>query len=568
MSRRVCASRQGAKRLSLAVVLLMALLAGNSYLAAQGTTVGQEMPGRGRDRARNGNPPIRATLSVKVLSEDGTPVGSAQIILTRAKGTQSFRGETDYSGGFKFTALPTGLYRLRAQKEGFYVTSLTKLDLEETESATITLNHLRKVAESVKVVYTPPMIDPSQTASSSSLNSRQIIDLPYPVPRDLRYALPLLPGVLQDSTGQIHIDGSSTSQILDELDGFDITDPATGEFNERIAPEALRSINVEDSRYPVEYGRASGGILTLESDMGDDHYRFAGVNFLPTLDDQDGIHLSSWTPRLTFSGPLHKDKVWFMDGFDGEYDLFIVNGLPRGANEDSSLRFSNIAKVQANVTPTNIFTGSFLVNYLDSPRYGLSLTTPLESTVNTGGSTYLLTAKDQIFLAGQTYLELGLATTELRDHSLPWGNQTYVIRPNGVAGSSFESSIETAGRTEEFANLFLPAKDWLGQQSFEIGTDDEEISYDQAYTRNPFLIEEQNGNLLQRATFAGDESFFVHDAELSSYAQDRWSIVPRLLLEPGVRFDWDTIVHNALFSPRLAATFVPREGRETKLVAG
>jgi hypothetical protein len=438
----------------------------------------------------------------------------------------------------------------------------------EARSVTITLNHLRNIAESVKVVYSPPMIDPTETVSTSSLKSRQIIDLPYPVPRDLRYALPLLPGVLQDAMDQIHVDGSSTTQILDELDGFDITDPATGEFNARVAPEALRSVDVEDSRYPVEYGRASGGILALNSSMGDDHYRFAGVNFLPTLDNQNGLHVSSWTPRMTFSGPLRKGRAWFMDGFDGEYDALIVNGLPRAADESEVLRFSNIAKAEVNLTPSNIFTGSLLVNDLTAPRYGLSLFTPLESTVNNGDVAYLLTAKDQIFAANQTYLELGLAAAKLSDYSLPRGDQTYVVRPNSVTGSYFGASRDRAGRTEEIANLFLPTRDWLGQHSLQFGSDDEEISYRQAYRRNPYLIEKQNGELLQRVTFFGSQSFAVHNTEVSSYAQDRWSIVPRLLVESGVRFDWDTMVHNAVASPRLAATFAPREGSETKLVAG
>jgi hypothetical protein len=569
-TRALCSSCGGVSTVLLTMFLANALWGGTSPLGAQGTATRESGASRcgGQSPIRNPRPPTQAVLSVTVLSENGTPVGSAQIVLTQMNTGLAFRGETDYAGKFSFTALPAATYQLRVEKEGFYVAELAKVAVGKTQSLQITLNHVRKVAESIRVVYTPPIIDPQKTSSSSSLNDREIIDLPYPVPRDIRYALPLIPGVLQDSTGQIHIDGSSTSQILDELDGFDITDPATREFNERIAPEALRSINVEDSRYPVRYGGASGGILALESSMGDDHDRFAGVNFLPTLDDQDGIHISSWTPRMTFSGPLRKGKAWFMDGFDGEYDLFIVNGLPRGGNEASLLRFSNIGRVQVNLTPSNVFTGSVLVNYLDSPRYGLSLTTPLASTINTGGLTYLLAAKDQIFLPSQTYVELGLATTRLHNQSLPWGESTYIMRPNSVTGSYFESSHETAARTEEIANVFFPGKSWLGQQSFQIGTDDEEISYDAFYTRNPFLIEKQNGELLQRTAFIGSQAFFVHDAALSSYAQDRWSVRPRLLLEPGVRFDWDTLIHNAVFSPRLAATFVPRENSETKLVAG
>ena len=36
-----------------------------------------------------------------------------------------------------------------------------------------------------------------------------------------------------------------------------------------------------------------------------------------------------------------------------------------------------------------------------------------------------------------------------------------------------------------------------------------------------------------------------YNTEVSAYAQDRWSITNRLLIEPGMRLDWDAIVHHA-----------------------
>ncbi len=570
-------SGRDARLSRLTILFLVALLGGSLRHALAGTPsqAAQPLPtnpAQPRPPAQTANPLLRrtgTTLAVKVLSETGAPVVSADIILTPEKGSkEGLQGETNYSGKFRFTGLTPGVYQLRVQKEGFYVAEVPKISVGVTRSVKLTLNHVRKITESVKVVYSPPVIDPEETASGSSLNSREIIDLPYVVPRDLRYALPLLPGVLQDASGRVHVDGAASRQTFDQLDGFDITDPVTGEFNVRVAPEALRRINVEDSRYPVQYGDGSGGILALESDMGDDHYRFAGVNFLPTVDDQQGLHLSSWTPRLTFSGPLHKGKAWFMDGFDGEYDLFLVNGLPPGAGHNTLLRISNLAKAQVNLTPSNILTASFLVNHLSSPHEGLSLFEPLESTMNSGEDTYFLSAKDQVFFPSQTYLEFGIAATKLQGHALPWGNQTYVQFPGSVTGSYFETSHDTAGRTEEIANLYLPAKDWLGKHLFQFGTDDYQVTYNQSYLRNPFLIEGKNDQILQRVRFVGNQAFTVHNVEASSYAQDRWSVRPRLLIESGVRFDWDEMVHDALFSPRLAATFMPSERSDTKLVAG
>jgi hypothetical protein len=56
---------------------------------------------------------------------------------------------------------------------------------------------------------------------------------------------------------------------------------------------------------------------------------------------------------------------------------------------------------------------------------------------------------------------------------------------------------------------------------------------------------------------------------LGAYAEDRWRTESGLLVEPGLRLDWDEIVRRPLLSPRIAATFSPpgSEGT-TKLSAG
>jgi hypothetical protein len=508
------------------------------------------------------------SLAVKVLSEDGVPVDSAQIILTQASTSRIFKAETDYSGRFTFTELQPGLYKLQVAKEGFYTTAAPEVHVGETKSVKVALDHERKLTKSVKVVYTPPLLDPSETASQSSLNSREIIDLPYPVPRDVRYALALLPGVVQDADSQLHVDGSRASELFDQLDGFDITDPITDEFNIRLAPEALREASVEDSRYPAEYGNASGGILILQSSMGDDHYRFSGVNFIPSIQDQHGLRLDNWTPRLTFSGPIDKGKAWFLDSFDGEYDLAIIDGLPPGEDEDPVLEISNLARTEVNLTSSNILTTDFLINRFHAPRDGISLFTPSPSTVNTTENSYLLTAKDQMFLHNGALIEWGLGATSLHHANLPWGDEPYVVYPGSVSGNYFEASRDHASRIEEIANAYLPAFHWLGQHQLQFGTDNYQITYDRFATFDPYLIEGKNRSLLRRVTFSGPSDFSTRNFDVGSYVQDRWSVLPRLLIEPGVRFDWDTTVHDALFSPRLALTFVPRERSQTELFGG
>ena len=70
------------------------------------------------------------------------------------------------------------------------------------------------------------------------------------------------------------------------------------------------------------------------------------------------------------------------------------------------------------------------------------------------------------------------------------------------------------------------------------------------------------------STFSGGQPSATYNFEFSAYAQDRWLIGNRLLVESGLRLDWDEIVRTALLSPRLAGTYVLDNSGNTKLSAG
>lgn len=507
-------------------------------------------------------------LLVTVVDENGVAISSARVILEQVERQTVFKGETDYAGKRQFTDLNPGLYRLRVEKEGFYAVTQNDVRVGETESVEITLNHQQEFVERINVIYSPPAIDPAKTAASENLNTREIIDLPYPVTRDIRYALPLLPGVLQDATGQVHVDGSSTRETFDQLDGFNINAPVSGLFTMRVNVDALRSVEVQSSRYPAEFGKGSGGVLSLITAMGDDRYRFSGTDFLPSLQGRKGIHLNSWTPRATLSGPLRKGKAWFLEALDGEYDLNLIKELPAGADRNPVWRISNLAKAQVNLKQAHIVTGSFLVNHFHSRHAGLSRFNPLETTVNLDQAAYLLTMKDQSLLPNGMLLEVGVGVSQFHTEGRPLGDRTYVISPEGTSGNFFESAEGHSSRLQGIANLVLPPVQWRGRHEFKVGTAIDRISYDQSFERRAFLILRENGTVSRKVAFVGNPSFRRNNFEVSGYAQDRWSLSDRLLVESGVRFDRDEIVRRALVSPRLASSYVLTRDGDTKLVWG
>ena len=509
-----------------------------------------------------------------IVDENGVAVPSVQVSLRPRGGTESeranpSRGETDYAGRCEFEDLKPGLYELRAEKEDFFAFVQNDLRVAETGTLDITLNHRQEFVQHVKVIYSPPAIDPAKTVSGETLTSREIVDLPYAVTRDIRYALPLLPGVLQDGFGQVHVDGADSRQTFDQLDGFNINAVSSGAFTMRVNVDALRSVEVDSSRYPVEYGKGSGGIISLRTGMGDDHFRFSGTDFLPSVQNRkSGLQWNSWTPRLAFSGPLRKGKAWFLLAPEGEYDVTVINELPPGADQSSAWRAGSLAKAQVNLTPSIILTASVLLNKFGSRHNGLSRFNPVETTVNTNQTTDIFTLKDQIFLSNGMLFDVGIAESRFDFGVRPMGDLTYVIAPDTRSGNYFESSIGHSRRLEGIANLSFPPVHWGGRHEFKVGTDVDTLDYHRSFVRHPFLILRQNGILSEKATFIGSPSFRRNNAELSAYAEDRWSVTDRLLIEPGLRLDWDEIVRDVLPSPRIASTYLLGANGSTKLVGG
>ncbi|HEY6292590.1 MAG TPA: hypothetical protein VI455_13660 [Terriglobia bacterium] len=506
-----------------------------------------------------------AGLAITVLDENGVAVQFAQAALLGSGGAA--KCETDYAGHCEIAGLKLGPYQLRVEKEGFFAVIKKDVEVGTTEAVEVTLNHQRELVEHVNVVYSPPIIDPEKTTLSNTLSSHDIIDLPSGVPRDIRYALPLLPGVLPDATAQVHVDGSDSPQTIYLLDGFTLNAPQSRDFLTRVSVDAVRSVTLQNSRYPAEYGGGTGGVLDLTTGMGDDHFRFTGTDFLPSVAFNQGLHIGSWVPRFMVTGPLHRGKAWFLLAPEGEYNQTIIRELPPGQDQVTSWRYGQLAKAQLNLTPTNIVTGTFLINGFGQNHAGLSQFNPVPATLDLRQSNDLLALKDQAFLPKGVLFEAGLAETDFYSNQEPLGNQTYVISPSVNSGNYFESAMGRSRRLEGLANLTVPAQA-AGRHEFKFGADLDRITDEASYVRNAFEIVRADGTLARQASFTGPSALTLDNFAVGAYAQDRWSPSNRLTLTPGLRLDWDEIVRDVLVSPRMAASYLLDRGGETRFVGG
>jgi len=521
-------------------------------------------------------------LEIAVTDENGVAVPSA-LVLLQTGASSLLRCETDFAGHCTLANLSGASYQLRVEKQGFYAAMLPLVQqVTQTRNVEVVLHHQQELREVVNVAESPPTIDPAQVSSKEEITGLQIIDVPYPATHDYRNALNFIPGVVQDSSGQPHVAGAETYQTLTLLDGFNVTQPANGLLLVRVSTDAFRSIAVEPSRVPAEDGKGPGGVLSLNTGIGDDHYHFLTTNFIPSLQDKEGIALDQWTPRFTVSGPIRKGKMWFFDALEGEYDNFIVTQLPDNADTDHIWRAGNLAKLQTNLTSRNILTTSFLYNYLDDQHSGLSPLQPVSATPRDAESAYIGSIKDQHYFAGGQLLETGFNAGQYDLSLTPLGTEPYFITPETAGGNYYLDMRTHARRWQGLANLYLPPRYWQGRHDLKAGIDLDRIDYDAQFSRQPISFLLEGKTLPPSATcftilpspcsrysqFSAGQYSTTYNSEASGYAEDRWLLTNRLLLEPGIRFDWDQIVRSPILSPRLAGTYVLDNAGNTKLSAG
>jgi len=511
-------------------------------------------------------------VTISVADENGAAVAGARVTIVEP-GTEPAQLWTDYAGNCRYTLRQREPYEIAVEKAGFYKADESGIDPNQS-SVKVALEHEQIVREQVNVTASAPGIDIQQVGDQSTMNTPEIVNIPYPTSHDIRNLLPFNPGVVPDATGQVHVAGSETWETLDTLDGFDIRSPLGGTLSLRVSADAVRTIDAETTRYPVEFGRATGGVIAFYTGMGDNKFRFNATNFIPSFRDLNGIRFDQFVPRFTFSGPLKRDRAWWYDGVEMEVDNIYVSELPANADTDELVRGSNLAKVQANVTQANIVTAGLLYNNYHSPYDGISSLTPQPSTVKRNTISWMPYVRDQQSFGKGALLDLGVGFVSIRDGYEPHGSAPYEYTPEQTEGSYFENLSGRSQRLEGTAALYLPPRQLMGRHDLKAGLDVDHIAYDQRQTRTTvsYLGESPapgvDGTLERQSVFTAAPAFTMHNGEFGAYVQDRWQPAKGWLLEPGLRFDWDEIVRRPLAAPRLAAVFAPGDKDATKISAG
>src|SRR4051812_13749729 len=477
------------------------------------------------------------------------------------------------------------------------------------------------VSESVDVATAVPLVEVSRSDMTSRVTSRTIDALPLNGRNfvDLVGLAPGARPVPEGQQGaNVSIFGERGAAVSFLVDGAENNDPLNGGAALRYTQDSIREFEVITSGYEAEFGRAQGGVVNIATRSGTNN--LDGRAFWFRRDDQlDSSNVKGQEPPAlgrnqwggTLGGPVKRDKAFFFGSFErldenravnidrSKIPAFVLSGIATpGGTEDFGVgpntgAYTLVGKVDYTINNTNRLNVTVNRNNQDvggligSPVAG---TQALPSAAGTSlHKGYSFIGRETAIFGARTFLESTLGYTSVEtgnnlDRTTRSEPLLLLLRSPGFlqTGAPFGGRVRRdTSRLQLTQSLSRLVSGWHGDHQFKAGWDvnrvgltgSNDVNNDVEYSA-AFLF--PNANDVVAANFEalgfqqsaarfftlsanpnGSLDLDVNSNSTGLFAQDTWQLTPRVTVNAGVRYDYDSLFggdRNNL-APRIGMTW-------------
>jgi hypothetical protein len=460
--------------------------------------------------------------------------------------------ESNSEGGFVFSNLAPGSYTITAQASGLNASQ--NIEVRSGSVSQIELEmKLQVVAESATVTASADPVDAKESSGTNAIGQSAVAHMPN---RDEHFEslLPLVPGVVRGPNGQINMKGARSSQNGSLVNSADVTDPATGTTAINIPIDVVSKVEVLSTPYDPEYGKFTGAVSNVETRPGDfDKFRITAQNLLPRLRRVDGsiMGLAAVTPRITFSGPIVKDRLAFTESLEYRYERNPVDSLPPLQSYNRSENFNSYTQFDVNISQKQTATASFAVFPQKFDYYGLNTFTPQPSTPDLHERGYEGYLQHRYVTDSGDLLTSQVSFRRFDANLLPNSNAPYQLLVETTEGGFFNHQDRDTTRTEWEEIYRSHPHHFHGSHEFYGGVDFSHSTYDGRQEFLPVDIVGTAGYPLERIQFGPTSTFASDQNETAWFIGDKWTVSNRLSFDLGLRFDRDSISDSTNPAPRI-----------------
>lgn len=271
------------------------------------------------------------TIAGLVTDPSGASVPNANVTITEDATNVTHLVKTDEQGRYQLPFVQPGTYHVTVELGGFRQAEQTGLHVQVAETSTANFAlALGQATDQVMVTANTQTLDTDTSNLADTIPSKFILDLPDNGrnPFDFASLAPTVSNVGGASTP--HIGGSRNGNNEQLIDGVTNILPENNVGNNSSAytpvVDSVQEVNVQYSVLEAEYGRFSGGIISLITKSGANQFHGTGFEFLTTQAlDARAFGSASGSAKVpnhryqtggTFSGPLRKDKTFFFVDYE------------------------------------------------------------------------------------------------------------------------------------------------------------------------------------------------------------------------------------------------------------
>jgi Carboxypeptidase regulatory-like domain/TonB dependent receptor len=507
---------------------------------------------------------------VSVPAPDGQPFVVPGVTLTLTCGGGAPKIEvSNERGEFRFIDVPAGACALAAELQGFK-TSITNVAVNAGETSTTTIQlGLETLHEEVTVKAEAGATEGNPIEAHVERMTARVMQTAPLASERFQDALPLIPGVVRGPDGLLNINGTRSNQSALTFNNANGTDPVTGEDAIELPIDAVSSVQVRGAAFAPEFGLSAGAVTTVETQRAGEAWHVTLNDLEPRVRRRAGEFrgIESWTPRVTTGGPLVKGKLSLLESMQYEYSQTRVFGLPAFESDTKVQSFESYTRVDWTIGDPNHFTASALVAPRKTTYAGLNTFNPQAVTPNIKYDNVLGSASDQLVVGQSRLLDMRVSVKQFNATIYPsQGVGPMVLAPDVNSGSYFNDQDRTSRRAEWLTTYsFMP----IGPAHLmKLGAGVTYETFDGVSNSSPVDIVRANGTLSQEIAFVGSGRLGRSRWGVQGYAQDSWTVSPRLSVQYGARFDDDSFTGDVNVAPRGSVTVAITEDGRTVARAG
>jgi hypothetical protein len=270
-----------------------------------------------------------------VTDPSGAVLGNSTVTLTNQGTSATLSVTVGSDGGYKFTPVRLGSYRITASAPGFQTTE--QRDVTVNVGASVVLNFTLKpgqVTETVEVTSAAPVLETQDASVGQVVTSRSVNNLPLNG-RNFTFLAQLAAGVNSPqadtrgnaASGAFSANGSRPAQnnyLLDGIDNNSDTVDFLNGTNYVVLPpvDAIQEFKVQTTDFSAEYGRSGAAVLNATIKSGTNSFHGAGWEFFrnANLDAADYFERVGNTTKkgqlqlnqfgVAAGGPVIKNKIF------------------------------------------------------------------------------------------------------------------------------------------------------------------------------------------------------------------------------------------------------------------